>query len=91
VLSGPYPGQAGRLAFWVSIGEDVGRCFISRAEALGLHQLTPGWVQRALVNVVDRLGADEVVGRLRSQDGLEIRADDAVDEASPTWGGPRPS
>ena len=59
VLSGPHEGgdaSAGGFGFRVSIGEHVGRCFITRAEALGLHQLTPGWIERALVNIVLRHG-----------------------------------
>ncbi|MCW2991792.1 MAG: hypothetical protein JWM73_2386 [Solirubrobacterales bacterium] len=83
VLSGPEASDpdSARLAFEVALGDDVGRCYICRSEALGLQQLTCGWIERALTNVVLRLGAGEVRTRITSADGLEIRMDDAADDA----------
>jgi hypothetical protein len=86
VLSGPDAAStaaADRLGYSIAVGEQVGRCFIRRAEALGLHQLTSGWIERALVNIVLRHGSGEVIARMRSEDGLEIHVDDAADIAAP--------
>ncbi|MFL5843536.1 MAG: hypothetical protein ACJ762_02505 [Solirubrobacteraceae bacterium] len=81
VLSGPDDAgePTGRYGFSVALGEQVGRCFITRSEALGLHQLTASWIERALVNIVLRHGPGETLERLRSDAGLELHADDAAD------------
>lgn len=83
VLSGPREvagaDQIGeqRLEFAVRLDEQDGTCFITRAEAIHLRQLSSDWVQHALQNLVLRDGPGRVCERLARAGGLQLRLGDA--------------
>lgn len=68
------------LWFRIEFGDCRGRCFITTGEAQHLRQLTAEWVARAVANLTEVRGLDEVKLAACSSSGLMLHHSDARDD-----------